>query len=118
MPRRVGGTSQDDVSTTWWRIGQALLLLVTLVLLASAGGAGIYAAPLLLPLQLVAARASGSGMRAVWTLVGAATAGETAWALTYLAVAERQPWIWLIPLLVAALTGAIIAQGATRASHE
>ena len=44
-----------------------------------------------------------------------ATIAEVAWALTYLAVGEAQPWIWLLPLIacVAALV-TVAAPGSVR----
>lgn len=91
--------------TRRWRLpGEVLLASVTLVLLASVGGAGAVAAPVLLPVQWLVARNGGRARRAFWTLLAALTAGEAAWALTYVAAGEREPLIWLVPLAVALVT--------------
>jgi hypothetical protein len=77
-----------------------LLAGVTIVLLASVGGAGAYSAPVLLPLQFWAARSSRATIeRGFWAVLGSLTAAESIWALTYLGVGESSPWIWLLPLL-------------------
>ena len=35
---------------------------------------------------------------------------EVAWAATYLAVAEAQPWIWLLPAAAGAATATTLAR--------
>jgi hypothetical protein len=84
-------------------VGAALLL--------SMGGA-IVAAPLTLPLLYLAMRPGrgGGGVRAAAVVVAALTVAEVAWAATYLAVAEAQPWIWLVPVAAAAGTAALFGR--------
>jgi hypothetical protein len=31
-------------------------------------------------------------------------AAEASWAIVYAAIGEAQPWVWLVPLVVAAVT--------------
>jgi hypothetical protein len=75
------------------------LVAVSTVLLISFGGA-IVAAPVTAPLLLLSARASTSKAYRIWAgIVVALTIAELAWALTYLAVADAEPAIWLAPML-------------------
>jgi hypothetical protein len=84
------------------------LVVGTLVLLTSVGGAGAVAAPLLLGLQFLAARSSRVTTEAPgWALLTAATTAQGVWALTYLALGESQPWIWLLPTVVALPVGGL-----------
>ena len=77
----------------------ALLSFATLLLI-SFGGA-IVAAPVTIPLLLWAARASPSKGYRVWAgIVIVLTIAEVAWAITYFAVGEAKPAIWLVPMLV------------------
>jgi hypothetical protein len=80
-------------------------------LLLSMGGA-IVAAPLTLPLLYLAARGdgAGAGLRAAAVVIAALTGAEVAWAATYLAVAEAEPWIWLLPVAAGAATGTAFAR--------
>jgi hypothetical protein len=80
-------------------------------LLLSMGGA-IVAAPLTLPLLYLAARGEGAGLRNAAVVIAALTVAEVAWAATYLALAEAEPWIWLLP--VAAGAGTAFALRPTR----
>ena len=89
-------------------MAKAGLLLLTLLLLSSPGGAGAYGSAVLLPLQWVAAKTSRASGRPLWILLAGATALETAWALTY-AVAERQPYVWLVPTLTFLATTLLFA---------
>jgi hypothetical protein len=91
---------------------QSLLAVSTLVLLSSVGGAGAIAAPLLLPLHFLAARSSHvTAIKVLWALLGAATAAEAIWVVTYSALDESQPFIWLFPSLAAIVAGAVILLG-------
>lgn len=73
------------------------------LLLLSMGGAGIYAAPVTLPLLWLAGwRASGRGGRIALNVVAALTAGEFAWAVGY---AFGRPYEWLLPLFAVAAVG-------------
>jgi hypothetical protein len=78
---------------------------VSAFLLLSMGGA-VVAAPMTLPLLYLAIRSGrmGAGLRAAAVVIAALTVAEVAWAATYLAVSEAQPWIWLLPLAAAAGT--------------
>ena len=74
-------------------------------LLLSMGGA-IAGAPVTVPLLVRAAgRHRGRAWRRTAALLGAATLAEVVWAATYLTVGEARPWIWLLPLAAAGLTG-------------
>jgi hypothetical protein len=84
-------------------------------LLLSMGGA-IVAAPLTLPLLYLAARGEGAGaaLRVAAAAIAALTVAEVAWAATYLALTEAQPWIWLLPVAAAAATVAAFARPPAR----
>jgi len=75
-------------------------------------GGAIVAAPLTLPLLYLAIRAERgvAGVRAAAVAVAALTVGEIAWAAVDLAVAERQPWIWLLPVAAGWGAGAFFAR--------
>jgi hypothetical protein len=76
-----------------------VLLGFCAVLLVSYGGA-ILAAPLSLPLLVFAARSAPSRTyRVVAGVVVVLTSAELLWAVTYLAVGEAKPAIWLVPIL-------------------
>ncbi len=87
------------------------LVAVSALLLLSMGGA-IFAAPLTLPLLYLAVRGDriGAGLRTAAVVIAALTAAEVAWAATYLAVAEAQPWIWVLPFAAAAATAVTFAR--------
>jgi hypothetical protein len=85
----------------WAAIGA--ILVGTVLLLGSIGGA-ILAAPVLLPLLWWAARTTGRGIRVLGAILAALVVGEVAWAGVYVVVGERQPYIWALPVLVAAVT--------------
>ena len=93
------------------RPGARVLVAVSAFLLLSMGGA-IVAAPLTLPLLYLAVRNGelGAGLRLAAVVITALTVAEVAWAATYLAVAEGQPWIWLIPVGAGAATAAALAR--------
>ncbi|MCU1430224.1 MAG: hypothetical protein JWL83_4224 [Actinomycetia bacterium] len=79
-------------------------------LLLSMGGA-IVAAPLTVPaLVIVRHRHPSATFRVVAAILAAATIAEVAWALTYLALGETAPWIWLIPLVAGIATLAATAR--------
>jgi hypothetical protein len=83
-----------------------ILVALGAVLLVSMGGA-IVAAPLLVPALVLAIRTSGSSaFRGAATTILVLTVGEVAWAVTYLAVEESQPAIWLVPVAVMAAVAA------------
>jgi hypothetical protein len=86
------------------RAAIAAILAGTVLLLGSMGGGAILAAPVLLPLLWWAARTTGRGVRLVGAILAALVVAEVAWAGVYLVVGERQPFIWLLPVLAAAMT--------------
>jgi hypothetical protein len=85
------------------RVVIGAILVGTVLLLGSMGGA-ILAAPVLLPLLWWAARTTTSGVRLLGAFLAALVVGEVAWAGVYLVVGERQPYIWALPTLSAAVT--------------
>lgn len=90
----------------WKTIGVATFAGAAFLLL-SFGGA-IIAAPVTLPLMYLASRRHPTRtFRGCAVVIGALTAAETAWALTYVAVEESRPWIWLVPTCSAALAASI-----------
>jgi hypothetical protein len=93
MLQKVGGP--------WARV----LMAVSAFLLLSMGGAFV-AAPLTLPLLFLAVRSGrlGNALRSAAVVIAALTVAEVAWAATYLAVSEAQPWIWLVPVAAGAAT--------------
>jgi hypothetical protein len=99
MFRSVGGP--------WARV----LVALSAFLLLSMGGA-IVAAPLTLPLLYLAVRGDrlSAGLRTAAVVIAALTVAEVAWAATYMAVAEAQPWIWLLPLAAGAGTARAFAR--------
>ncbi|HYT39516.1 MAG TPA: hypothetical protein VEN99_08395 [Acidimicrobiia bacterium] len=96
-----------SVGGPWARV----LVAVSAFLLLSMGGA-IVAAPLTLPLLYLAVRGDrlGAGLRAAAVLIVALTVAEVVWAATYLALAEAQPWIWVLPVGAGAATAATLAR--------
>jgi len=72
------------------------------LLLGSMGGA-ILAAPVLLPLLWWATRTT-ARVRVLGAILAALVVGEVAWAGVYVVVGERQPYIWALPALAAAVT--------------
>jgi hypothetical protein len=87
-----------------------VLLGVATFLLLSMGGA-VVAAPVTLPLLVWAARSTPSqGYRIAAAVVAGLTAAEVAWAIVYVTVGERQPTIWLLPLLVGGAVVALVAR--------
>jgi hypothetical protein len=98
-----------------WKMMGLVVFGVSAVLLASMGGA-IVAAPVTIPLIVVASRRHPTvAFRAVGAVLVGLTAGEVVWALTYLAIEEAKPWIWLLPLVVA-LPAAVAVLGASSRS--
>lgn len=68
-------------------------------------GAAMLAAPVTVPLMLVAAsRRPTRGFRLTALVLCALTVAEVVWATTYLTVEEAQPWIRLMPPLGALAT--------------
>ena len=91
------------------RAGGVLVMAVMTFLLGSMGGA-IVAAPLTLPLLVISVRAHPTrAFRAAGAIIGGLTAAEVVWAATYMAVGERMPVIWLLPLLGGLMFAALLA---------
>ncbi|MGH9042103.1 MAG: hypothetical protein ACRDZ3_17935 [Acidimicrobiia bacterium] len=80
------------------------VLALSAFLLISMGGA-IVAAPVTVPLLVLALHrgAIAGRMRVIAIMVGGLTLAQVAWGATYITLEEAQPWIWLLPLGVAAL---------------
>jgi hypothetical protein len=85
------------------RVVSGAILVGTGLLLLSMGGA-ILAAPLVLPLLWWAARTTGGGIRVIGAILAALVVGEVVWAGVYVVVGERQPYMWALPALSAAVT--------------
>jgi hypothetical protein len=85
------------------RVVIGTILVGTLLLLLSMGGA-ILAAPVLLPLLWWAARTTTRGVRLIGVILAALVVAEVVWAGVYLVVGERQPYVWALPTLSAAVT--------------
>ena len=86
--------------------GKVLLVAVTLVCLASMGGAMLYAFPVLVPLHWLAARSAEPLGRLGWAFLAAASLYEAGWMLTYMAT--RQPALSLAVGGVAGAVGAVV----------
>jgi hypothetical protein len=85
------------------RVVIGAILVGTVLLLLSMGGA-FLAAPVVLPLLWWAARTTGRGVRVIAAILAGLMVGEVAWAGVYVTVGERQPYIWALPALSAAVT--------------
>lgn len=94
---------------------KALLLAVTVLLMASMGG-GFLLLPLLIPAHVWAARDSGRVGRIAWSLLPAASVGMVAWAAVYVLAGESMPAIWLVPAIALAAGWAAIVRVAGRRS--
>jgi hypothetical protein len=81
-----------------------VLFVVAAVLLISAGGAGVVAAPVTLPLMLLVVARHPSG-----AVIGGLTAAALAWGLLYLIGGEVAVLIWLVPLTAGAAAVAAMA---------
>ncbi|MCA1702678.1 MAG: hypothetical protein LC808_05180 [Actinobacteria bacterium] len=88
------------------------MFVVAGLLLLSMGGA-VIAAPATVPVMHIAASQHRTlAFRRLAVVLSALTVAGVAWALTYLALEEPQPWIWLLPSLavvaVAAVSNALL----------
>jgi CBS-domain-containing membrane protein len=84
------------------------LFCVAAFLLLSMGGA-IVAAPLTVPLMFfVTHRHPTTAFRAIAAVLTGATIAEVGWALTYVVADEAKPWIWLVPLVAAIASMAVL----------
>ncbi len=86
----------------------ALLLAASVAAMLSIGG-GFFATPLLIPAQWWAARRASGPMRLLWTALASLLAAEMTWGITFVAVGEREPVIWLLPLAAGLATMATFA---------
>lgn len=77
--------------------------VVALALLTSMGGAGIYAAPLTLPLLWLATRGASRAGHIALNVIAALTAAEVAWAFGYDIGGAAE---WALPLAAAIGVGA------------
>jgi hypothetical protein len=87
-------------------VARLLLGLVAALLLTSIGGAGIFAAPVTLPLLWLAAATARPAGRFALNAVAALTAAEVAWAVSY----DRVPGValeWAVPLAALAFVAAL-----------
>jgi len=101
---RMAVSARAESGSSLWRAGGIALFGVSAFLLLSMGGA-IVAAPVTVPLLFVVVRHHPTtAFRVTGALLAAATSAEVVWALTYLAVEDATPWIWLLPLVGAAAT--------------
>ena len=85
------------------RVALGAVLVATVLSLLSMGGA-IPAAPVLLPLLWGATRTTHGWVRVLGAILAALVVGEVAWAGVYVVAGERQPSIWALPALSAAVT--------------
>jgi hypothetical protein len=85
------------------RVAIGAILVGTVLSLLSMGGA-ILAAPVLLPLLWWTTRTTTRGVRLIGAILAALVVAEVAWAGVYLVVGERQPYVWALPALAAAVT--------------
>jgi hypothetical protein len=84
--------------------------VVSGALLLTMGGA-IFAAPVIVPMMIVAVRSHPTrAFRAVGGVLVALTVGEVAWLAVYVMLGEVHPWIWLLPVLVGVSAGAATAR--------
>ena len=115
------GRNTDDVRTVEGgvihrqrteQIGKAVLLALTVVLMASMGGA-FLALPVLIPAHLWAARRSRSMAAKIgWSVLPAVSVGMVAWAAVYVVVGEAWPVIWALPAVAFISTLAMAAHAA------
>ncbi len=95
-----------------WSVIGVVTFVVAGFLLLSMGGA-IIAAPVTVPLmQVAASRHPTRSFRRAAMVLSVLTVGEVAWALTYVAAGDAQPWIWLLPSL-----GALAVVPISRRGH-
>jgi hypothetical protein len=82
----------------WAAFGRFVVGLVCLALLTSIGGAGIFAAPVTLPVLWFAAHSARPLGRALLDLVAALTAAEVAWAVAYAAWGDAALLTRVVPV--------------------
>ncbi len=84
-------------------VGKTVLVLATLVCLASIGGAMLFAFPVLVPLQWLAARRSGPYATGAWALLAGLSMFEAGWMLAYVAT-DAVMFSMVVGLVVGAST--------------
>ena len=94
---------------------KAVLLALTLVLMASMGG-GFLVLPVLIPAHVWAARRSGRAGRVAWSLLPGASVAMVVWAAVYVVFGETKPAIWLLPLLAFIVVVMLVVRVAARPS--
>ena len=97
-------------------IAKLVLVLVTLVCLASIGGAMLFAFPVLVPLHWLAARGSGPVAVGGWALLAGLSVFEAGWMLAYLVTDASGASVALGALAGGGVTVLFLVQAATRAS--
>ena len=102
-----------------WIGGRIVLAMVTLVALASMGGAAIFGSPILLPLLFLAALVSGRVGRGIFSVLAGLVVAEVVWAGVYVLVGEQPVVIWLVPLsaFAAATVGCFYVSGLGREAN-
>lgn len=81
------------------RILYVLLFVMASMLLTSIGGLGIVAAPVTLPLMILAVlRHPSRAFRVAGALIGGLTAAQLTWGLVYIVAGEARVVIWLVPV--------------------
>ena len=89
------------------RVLRTMLGLVCLALLTSIGGAGIFAAPVTLPLLWFAGVHARPVGRMALNAVAVLTAMEAFWAVAYFAGGEGSALMWVLPLAAGAAVFAV-----------
>jgi hypothetical protein len=82
---------------------KALLIVVSLAVMASIGG-GFVLGLVLLPLHWRAARSASVAGRILWAGLAAALVAENVWGAYFVLFGESQPLVWLAPTVAFVLT--------------
>lgn len=91
------------------RTGYAVLVVSALLLLS--WGAAVFASPVTLTAMYRTTRRQPSvGVRVAAGVIGALTAAEAVWAITYVVAGEGRPWIWLVPAAGGLVAGLVLAR--------
>ena len=108
----------SESASARWRVGGIALFAVSAFLLLSTGGA-VIAAPLTVPLMFVVVHHRlTTAFRSIGAILVAATVAEIVWALTYVAVDESKPWIWLFPASAALVASVALLRMTTPNSSQ
>lgn len=108
-----GSEGRRFLGITWAHspFASEIFVLVTLAvsaLLLVTMGAAILAAPFTIPALAVITRSRSGWRRGSAVVLATLTVAEVGWAATYLVVAEAKPWIWMVPVMCAVATGALL----------